>query len=236
MIVLGIDTTSSYCSVAIVKDNIVLANEIIDNGNTHSEVLLPLIKELLGKADITLKDIDLYALSSCPGSFTGVRIGASTIKGLSFAQNKPCVGVSTLEALAYNLGDIDGIVVPVMDARRNQFYNAIFKCENNRIERITEDRLISASDLENELTQYDGKIYFVGDGYQLAHKTVKCDGICKTPTELIPQNGCSICTLAMKIYEESQDKSCFTDIALKPGYLRASQAERERNEKNSKNT
>lgn len=236
MIILGIDTTSTYCSVAIVKDGKPLTSCVLNNGNTHSEVLLPQIKASFDESGLNVGDIDLFALASCPGSFTGVRIGAATIKGLAFGSCKPCVGVSTIEALAYNLSHLDGIVVPVMDARRNQFYNGIFRCKNNVVERLTEDRLISAQDLEKELESYNEKIYFTGDGYTLAHKTVKNQYIVKTPEELVPQNACSVAILAKKIYDECADKSAFTDLLLKPGYLRASQAERERKEKNEKNT
>ena len=236
MIILGIDTTSTYCSVAILKDKEVLTSSVINNGNTHSEVLLPQIKESFEKTGIGVGDVDLFALSSCPGSFTGVRIGAATIKGLAFGSNKACVGVSTIEALAYNLRSVDGIVVPVMDARRNQFYNGIFRCKDGRVERLTEDRLISAQDLENELESFEESIYFTGYGYDLARKSIKNQFVEDTPEELIPQNACSVCALARKIYEESCDKSVFTDLLLKPGYLRASQAERERKEKKEKNT
>ena len=235
MIVLGIDTTSPYCSVAIVKDGVVLTDKILNNGNTHSEVLLPLIKSSLEETGLKASDIDLFALSSCPGSFTGVRIGASTIKGLAFGSGKHCVGVSTLEALAYNLKGVNGIVVPVMDARRNQFYNAIFRCRDNKVERLTGDRLISSSALEEELSLYQEKIYFVGDGYALAVNSVKNENICPTDEEYIAQRGSSVCELAEKTYNLSKNKEMFSDLVLKPGYLRASQAERERNEKRQKN-
>lgn len=231
MIVLGIDTTSPYCAVALVKDGVQLAGGVLEGGYTHSETLLPLIASCFEKASIKVSDVDLFALSSCPGSFTGVRIGASTVKGLAFASSIPCVGVSTLEALAYNLKDREGYVVPVMDARRNQFYNAVFYASRGEIKRITEDRLISAEELSKELDIYQGDIYFVGDGYSLANSKIKKESIKQTPAEAIPQNGYSVAMLGEKVYNEAEDKSVFTDLALKPGYLRASQAEREKNEK-----
>lgn len=231
MIVLGVDTTSPYCSVALLKDGACVAESCINNGNTHSEILLPEIKRCLDEAGLSASDIDLFALSSCPGSFTGVRIGAATVKGLAFGMNKVCVGVSTLEALAYNLADVEGFVVPVMDARRNQFYNAIFKCKNGVVTRLTEDRLISSEALLKELEQIGEQIYLVGDGYDLARKNIKYDKILEIEKEKIAQSGKSVAILGQKVYNESQNKESFNDLELKPGYLRASQAERERNEK-----
>ena len=159
MIVLGIDTTSPYCAVALVKDGIKLAGDVLEGGYTHSETLLPLIASCFEKTGLKVSDVDLFAFSSCPGSFTGVRIGASTVKGLAFSSSVPCVGVSTLEALAYNLKDGEGYVVPVMDARRNQFYNAVFYVSGGKVKRITEDRLISAEELSRELDTYQGDIF-----------------------------------------------------------------------------
>ncbi len=232
MIVLGIDTTSVYCSVSVLKDGAEISGKVLNNGNTHSEVLLPLIKECLEDAKLGVKDVDLFAISSCPGSFTGVRIGASTVKGLAFGSGKPCVGVSTLEALAYNMRDTNGILAPVMDARRNQFYNGLFRCKNGCIERLTPDRLISAADLEREFMEFSGEdIYFIGDGYELAKSKIKAENIRQTPKDKIPQNGASVATLALSVYERCKDTEDFSDIALKPGYLRASQAEREKAEK-----
>ena len=232
MIVLGIDTTSPYCSVSLVKDGTELAGEIVNNGNTHSEILLPLINKCLKSAGVALGEVDMFALSACPGSFTGVRIGASTVKGLAFASGKPCVGVSTLEALAYNLKGKEGYICPVMDARRNQFYNALFRWENDVLVRLCPDRLISAADLGSELSSLEGDVYFVGDGYVLAKKTVKCENIKDTEESVIPQNGMSVAVVGEKIYKDASDKDAFNDLVLKPGYLRASQAEREKNEKN----
>lgn len=230
MIVLGIDTTSPYCSVAVLKDGSCLACSCVDNGNKHSEILLPNIKQCIDNAGISISEVDLFALSSCPGSFTGVRIGASTVKGLAFGSGKPCVGVSTLEALAYNLREINGIVCPVMDARRNQFYNALFECKNGEVNRLCEDRLISSVQLSEELNKLEREVYLVGDGYDLAKGSLSCENICDTEKDYIAQSGISVAILGQKVYNESKSKDTLNDLELKPGYLRASQAERERNE------
>ena len=120
---------------------------------------------------------------------------------------------------------------PVMDARRNQFYNALFKWENGELIRLTPDRLISAEELAKELSALDGEVYCVGDGYALATKTLRCGNILPTEEALIPQTGRSVALLGEKTYNAADDKDQFTDLILKPGYLRASQAEREKNEK-----
>ena len=120
MKILAIDSTALVASVAICEDEVLLGEVTLNNGNTHSETLLPTVEFLLSHLSLTRDDIDLFALSEGPGSFTGVRIGAATVKGLAFGTRKPCVGVSTLEALAYNLRSHDGLICPVMNARRKQ--------------------------------------------------------------------------------------------------------------------
>ena len=133
MLIFALDSTAVVGSVALCRDEKPLASFTIKNGNTHSETLLPMVEAVLKSAGVTVADIDLFACSVGPGSFTGVRIGAATIKGLAFDKSKPCIGVSTLESLAYN-GAIpaDGKVIlcPAMNARRAQVYNALFACEN----------------------------------------------------------------------------------------------------------
>ena len=126
MKILGIDTTAKTATAAIVEDGRLIAITVLNTPNTHSVTLLPMIDGLLKSAGLTLNDIDVFSCSVGPGSFTGVRIGTSAIKGLAYANGKPCVGVSSLEALAMNVTAEDGIICPVMDARRGQLYNALF--------------------------------------------------------------------------------------------------------------
>ena len=127
MLILAIDSTATVGSVALLRDSTILCEYTVNAGNTHSITLLPMIEHMLKVADIKLSDIDLFAASVGPGSFTGVRIGTATIKGLAHPLSKPCVGVSTLEALAYNLKGLGGIICPCMNARRSQVYTALFE-------------------------------------------------------------------------------------------------------------
>lgn len=132
MLILAMDSTAVAASVALLTDGAPLAAFHLDNGNTHSETLLPMVESVLRCTGKTVDDIDLFAVSAGPGSFTGVRIGVATVKGLAFGKGKPCVGVSTLEALAENLVPTGGLLCPVMNARRGQVYNALFRVETGR--------------------------------------------------------------------------------------------------------
>ena len=147
MILLALDSTENTATVALTRDRELLGQATLRAGLTHSETLLPLLETLRQGARLTYDDIDAFVTSAGPGSFTGVRIGAATVKGLAFAQNKPCLGVSACEALAYNLIGFDGLAVAVMDARRGQLYNAVFAVENGVLHRLTPDRVIAADAL-----------------------------------------------------------------------------------------
>ncbi len=230
MKILALDTTAKSASVAITDEREPLAVFTLEAGLTHSETVLPMIKTALESLHMAAHDIDLFAVTAGPGSFTGVRIGISEIKGLAFATGKPCVGVSTLLSLAYNLRQLceNAILCPVMDARRNQLYNALFRLKDGVLTRLCEDRLVSLSDLTAELSGYGEPIYSAGDGYALLKKAA---AIADTPRLLIPQSGYSTALLALDTYENASDKSIFSDSALLPVYLRASQAERELAEK-----
>lgn len=230
MKILALDTTAKSASVAITDGREPLAVFTLEAGLTHSETALPMIKTALDSLHMSAHDIDLFAVTAGPGSFTGVRIGISEIKGLAFATSKPCVGVSTLLSLAYNLRSLreNAILCPVMDARRNQLYNALFHLDGGVLTRLCEDRLVSLTDLTAELAGYEKPIYSAGDGYALLKKAAD---IADTPRLLIPQSGYSTALLALDTYENAADKSVFGDSALLPVYLRASQAERELAEK-----
>ncbi|MBQ8510549.1 MAG: tRNA (adenosine(37)-N6)-threonylcarbamoyltransferase complex dimerization subunit type 1 TsaB [Clostridia bacterium] len=236
MITLAIDSTANTATCALTKDGRMLALSTVCGLLTHSETLLPMIESMLEKTGITLVDVELFAASEGPGSFTGVRIGVSLIKGLAFGAGKPCVGVSTLEALAHNLDGMDVLAVPVMDARRSQVYTAAF-CHGRHME----DSLILLSELRQRLIALapDRPICFVGDGYDLARRyfnenPIPGATILDTPPLLIPQNALSVALLAERTYADAPDKTVFTDRTLSPRYLRASQAERERAEKLAK--
>ncbi len=234
MIILSLDSTATSASVALCDRERLLAEYTIENGNTHSENLLPMVEELLTKFSLTPKDVDLYAATTGPGSFTGVRIGVSTIKGLAFAAGKPCIGVSTLASLARNLvgfganGENGVIVSPVMNARRSQVYNALFRVKGDKVERLTPDRAIPISELEEELSRYSEPIYLVGDGYEITRDGFSVLSVRETPIRLRPQSGYSTAVEALLLYESGVRTS---DREILPVYLRPCQAERERLEK-----
>ena len=229
MKILAIDSTAIVASVALCDNEKLIALYTVNNGNTHSETLLPMVESILKEAKLTPADIELFAVSNGPGSFTGVRIGCATIKGLAFGRNVPCIGVSTLEALAYNLRGSDGIICPVMNARRNQVYNALFRVEHGKIERLCPDRAISLADLAAELAAYgDTPIYLAGDGYEMTRAALGACNLRETPEELIYQRGYSVAACALSAFEAGRYT---TDDALVPTYLRLPQAERERLEK-----
>jgi tRNA threonylcarbamoyladenosine biosynthesis protein TsaB len=232
MKILAVDTTATSASVAVCDGSTVLATYTQKNGLTHSETLLPMIEAVLKNLRLTTDDIDMFAVSEGPGSFTGVRIGVAALKGLAFGKNKICVGTSTLDALARNAAGLPGrfLAVPVMDARRSQLYNAGFEYSDGKLTRLCEDRLISAAELEKELESADIPVYFFGDGYAIAQK-LAIPAKATTPQILILQNGASVAASALAKYESTEAKEGFTDLALSPKYLRASQAEREEERK-----
>ena len=231
MYILSLDSTAVAATVALCDSEKLLSLTTVQNGNTHSQTLLPMVEETLARFALRPLDIELFACSAGPGSFTGVRIGASTIKGLAFDTDIPCLGVSTLEALAQNLIGFDGLLCPVMNARRNQVYNALFDCHNGIITRLCDDRAIALDALDEELSAFSDKpIYLVGDGYELALKQLsKCAAhIRSTPILLRMHNAYSVAPVALALYESGVRTS---DRELVPVYLRPCQAERERLER-----
>ena len=237
MKILAIDTTAKTATAALCENEKLIALTVLNTPNTHSVTLLPMIDGLLSGAGWSIKDVELFATSAGPGSFTGVRIGAAAVKGLAFADKKPCVGVSSLEALALNVSETSGIICPVMDARRNQLYNALFKYDNGELKRLTEDRVLSADELKSELAGATEEVYLTGDGSYIAAKALSKVNV-KTPHEVLCyHNAYNVALLAYRAYSvaDEQTRLGFTAEALAPVYLRMSQAERERLENLEKN-
>ena len=228
MKILSLDTTAEVCTAALCEDSKLIAETTVNTGNTHSQTLLPVIEQLLKISETDVSEIDCFACSTGPGSFTGVRIGVATIKGIAYGKGKPCVSVSTLEALAYNLVGFDGIICPVMNARRNQVYNALFECKNGEIVRLCPDRALSIDELDEELSAKDAPIYLVGDGYEITAKGFKKTNISFVPERYRVQSAYSVARCAIKNLAAGES---LTDAELVPIYLRPSQAERERNER-----
>lgn len=214
---LSLDSSAVTASVALTDGDRVIKSEFVNSGLTHSETLLPMVKRVMG--DNEFSSLDVVAITAGPGSFTGVRIGVATVKGIAFAGNIPCYGVSTLEAIAYNFVDENCVVCAVMDARRMQFYNAIFKVENGIVSRFTPDRAISIDDLREELKQYDS-VVIAGDGAALCSQNIALDNCKIAADDKIYQNALSVAKCV-------KNKKAIAPSALMPVYLRQSQAERE---------
>ena len=226
MKIFACDSTAKTASVALCEDNILLAEFTQNGGNTHSETLLPMTEVLLNSMKTDIDEVDIFAVSEGPGSFTGVRIGAATVKGFAHRKNKPCIGVSTLEALARNLAfGEDKIIVPVMDARRGQFYTAKFAFKSGEFVRIEEDSAKSFEELKAEIEALGSRIYLCGDGYAPARKLLGDELSFETPEKLRYQSAYSVAQIA---YEKYLAGDRTTAEELRPTYLRLPQAERDR--------
>lgn len=229
MLILAFESSAKAASAALVKDGRLISQYSQCSGLTHSRTLLPMGEDMLKNAELKLSDVDLIAVAHGPGSFTGIRIGVSMVKGLAWAAEKPCVGVSTLEALAWHGVAAGGYVCPVMDARRSQVYNAIFKIEDGLPVRVTEDRPIALSELAEEIRALNAPVFLVGDGAELTEKFLKEQAL---PCTVAPEN--LRWQSAWGVAMAAQDKEPGNADSLLPVYLRLSQAERERNERLAK--
>ena len=233
MLILALDSTAQVGSVALCEDEALIAEYTLNTGHTHSETLLPMVESVLKIAGYTADDVDLFVCTAGPGSFTGVRIGAATVKGLAFGKGKPCIGVSTLEVLARNGEALEGILCPAMNARRQQVYNALFEGDGRGLTRLCEDRPLAIAELGAELQEKypERPVYLMGDGAKLVY-----DGLAEVlggrlrllPERLLNQSGYHAAQAGLRLYREGVRT---TDAALTPVYLRPSQAERVRMEK-----
>lgn len=233
MLILSIDSTAKEASAALYRDGKTLGEIDLNSGYTHSEALLPAVEFLLRSAKLSPDDVDVFACAAGPGSFTGVRIGAATTKGLAFGKGSVCAAVPTLEALAENVLDLHGIACAVMDARRGQVYTAVFDCRGDAPVRLTEDDALPVSELYDILSAYsDAPVYFVGDGYDIAYSALahKLPSVRITPRPLRAHSAASVAAVAERM--AARGELC-DDFTLTPSYLRLSQAEREYNEKHN---
>lgn len=214
---LSMDSSAVTASVALTDGDEIIKSEFVNSGLTHSETLLPMITRVMDGRKYS--ELDGIAITAGPGSFTGVRIGVATVKGLAFNDDIPCYSVSTLEAIAYNFVDKNAVVCAVMDARRMQFYNALFRVQNGKVERLCDDRAISIEDLRNELKRYD-KVIIAGDGAKLCFQNIELENCTLADEDRIYQN-------AVGVAKAAQNKNAISPKVLMPVYLRQSQAERE---------
>ena len=218
--ILGIDSSAITAGCALCEDGRIIAEEFLNTKHTHSQTLLPMVENILKNAEVTLSQIDRIAVTVGPGSFTGLRIGVSAVKGMAMGAGKPVTAVSTLEAIAQNLIGIDCTVCCAMDARCGQVYNALFKSEGGVISRICEDRALRMEELWEELKTLSGRIVLAGDGAELLHSFTQ-QQYELAPMPLRYQRGSGVCFAAEKL-------PSIEAAALMPSYLRLPQAERER--------
>ena len=233
MLILAFETSAKAGSVALMDEKALLGESYSNTGLTHSQTLLAMAQELLTNCGKTPSDVTAVAVAAGPGSFTGVRIGVAAAKGFAWGAELPCCGESTLEAMARNLGVWEGTVCCVMDARRSQVYNALFAAEGGALRRLCEDRAISLAELGEELKKLPNPVFLVGDGSVLCYNTLEgtVPGLVCPTEHRMHQRAAGVALLARErlLRGERPDGN-----ALEPNYLRLSQAERERLEKEQK--
>ena len=230
MLTLAFETSAKAASVALTENGKLLGESYQNTGLTHSQTLMVMAQDLLKQCGKTVSDLTAVAVAEGPGSFTGVRIGVAAAKGIAWGWELPCYGISTLEAMATGLGVFDGLICACMDARRSQVYNALFLVDGGILERVSEDRAIALAELKTELEHIDGPIFLVGDGANLTYKTLseEIPNLVLPPEHRLHQRAVGVALLA----EQKQTAGETGDgNALSPNYLRLSQAERERMEK-----
>ena len=227
MRILALESSAVACSAAVCEGETLLAQSFQNSGLTHSRTLMPMVESLLVNCGLTLEEIYVIAVAAGPGSFTGLRIGVAAAKGLAWSGDKPCAGVSTLEALAWGAAHMDGEICAVMDARRKQVYNARFEAVNGRPVRLTPDRAIGIETLRAELREGGKGQILVGDGALLCYNELNESGL---PVRLSPphlrfQTAWGVARAALELAGAGK---LITAGALVPVYHRLSQAERER--------
>ena len=228
MTILAIDSSAKAASVCIANEEKIIGEFFINTSLTHSQTLMPMTEQLLKNTELTIDDVDAIAVNAGPGSFTGVRIGVAAAKGLAFPKNLPCVSVSTLESMAYNLLGTDCVVCAVMDARCSQVYNAMFRIKGETVERLTDDRALSLSDLLLEFKHTDERILIVGDGAEITYDFLKNEA---SNAVLAPKNRRTqtASSVALAAFQKLFKGKTQTAAELMPIYLRLPQAQRELN-------
>ena len=236
MKILALDSSGLVASVAVTEDDVLVAEYTMNYKKTHSQTLLPMLDEIKKSIQLDLESVDAIAVAAGPGSFTGLRIGSATAKGLGLALKKPLIGVPTVEALAYNLYDTDKdtLICPIMDARRNQVYTGLYAFENHELKTIKEQDALPMEELLQELNAQEKSVIFLGDGVPVFKFMIeeKCEiPYSFAPAHLSRQRAGAVAALAGIYYKEGRIQSA---AEHQPDYLRVSQAERERAERLAK--
>ncbi len=227
MRLLALDSSGLVASVALVVDDTVIAEYTTNFKKTHSQTLLPMLDEIVKMTEMELSELDAIALAAGPGSFTGLRIGAATAKGLGLALNKPIVSVPTVDALAYNLYGTKGIICPIMDARRSQVYTGLYEYVNNEFTVIEQQKVVTIDELLEEIIATGKEVIFLGDGVDVHRDKIKealGDKASFAPAHVARQRAGAVAMLGAKYYAEGKMETASEHA---PEYLRVSQAERE---------
>ena len=241
MKILALDSSGLVASVALLENDNLVAEFTVNNKKTHSQTLLPMLDEVVKAAGIELDTVDAIAIAAGPGSFTGLRIGAATVKGLSLALDKPIIPVPTLEGLAYNFWGSDRLICPIMDARRNQVYTGIYAFESGNMKVLEPQMAVDIEVIAEKLCERQQDVIFLGDGVPV-FKDKLCNGLMDklhdcgkefyfAPAHVNKQRAGAVGALALRYLEEGKTE---TAEEHQPEYLRMAQAERERAEKLAK--
>lgn len=228
MKILAIDTSSNAASVAVLENNLLLGEFVLNHKKTHSQEIMPMVDDVLKRCELKVSDIDLFAAAKGPGSFTGLRIGIETVKALAHSVNRPVIGISTLEGLAHNLPFCEHTIVPIMDARRNQVYTGAYMWDGDELREVGENEAMSIEECVKSCGNFLETV-FLGDGVPVYYDFIKeqlGDKAYFAPASCNMQKASSIAALAFKKADKAESY-----YNLTPEYLRKPQAEREREER-----
>ena len=231
MKILGLDSSGIVASVAIVEDDVLIAEYTVNYKKTHSQTLLPMLDEIAKMTELDLNSIDAIAVAAGPGSFTGLRIGSATAKGLGLALKKPLIAIPTVEGLAYNLYDISGLICPIMDARRKQVYTGIYRFTDHQLKVVEDQMAVPMETVIEKLNQYGEAVTFLGDGVPVFHELIAEKMTVPysfAPAHVNKQSAAAVAALGEIYYRQGKTETAMEHV---PDYLRVSQAERERAER-----
>lgn len=231
MKILGLDSSGIVASVAIVEDDVLIAEYTVNYKKTHSQTLLPMLDEIAKMTELDLNSIDAIAVAAGPGSFTGLRIGSATAKGLGLALKKPLIAIPTVEGLAYNLYDISGLICPIMDARRKQVYTGIYRFTDHQLKVVEDQMAVPMETVIEKLNQYGEAVTFLGDGVPVFHELIAEKMTVPysfAPAHVNKQRAAAVAALGEIYYRQGKTETAMEHV---PDYLRVSQAERERAER-----
>ncbi len=225
MRILALDTSTNVATAAILEDDVIIGEYSCNKGKTHSQRLMPMLRDMLEAVGLKASDMDAFAASIGPGSFTGLRIGVTTAKAMAFAAQKPVISVYTLDSLAYNLPGSKAILCPVIDARNNQVFTAVYKFNGGKLDRLTDYMGIHINELAGIISPMEGAVIFLGDACSM-HRDFFAEKLggraSVAPPNAALAKASSVAVLAREAFAEGKTESCYD---MKPFYLRKSQAE-----------